>query len=513
MILAPDDLIRPLLEEYIRKPGMTDAKIAEALEPFYDSEVYGLGARSVRRRREKWGLSLARGQRHTTETIQPYMESLKARFPNQGVRERHSTLRHEYGVMVNEKTIARYNRIHDPSGVAARRRHAYVRREYEARTVNGCWSFDQHDKWRRFHLFLHVGLEVFSGRVLWLKIWWTNRNPRLVCSWYLDVIEELGFMPELTQSDRGSENHGIANAQTDLRHILLPSLGETLQHRWRGKNRNIKPEIFWSRLRRHWVRGFENRLEWGVQRGYYDESQPFERMVFFYVFIPWLQGELDLFRDRVNHTRRRADKHVTRPRDPPENIFRAPEKFKVKDDKVLVSDAGCHTVRQRYAPPNHPVFNLVHPEFAAVADECYVAIGAPEVNYSSCWSVYRRLKRRIERRLLENSARVERSHFRGDDIPVQPGEPVRGGAYWVDSDDSTAVDPDDSDWEDHDNEDSTLAEEEEVDEVEALLLSDDDSYAEWTDESEIDSLDGWDDDNTAAGSGIPLDDSVSENDD
>ena len=46
---------------------------------------------------------------------------------------------------------------------------------------------DQHDKWKCFGLFLHAGLDPFSGHVLWIKIWWTNRDPRLVCSYYLNA--------------------------------------------------------------------------------------------------------------------------------------------------------------------------------------------------------------------------------------------------------------------------------------------------------------------------------------
>ncbi|OJA08709.1 hypothetical protein AZE42_08886 [Rhizopogon vesiculosus] len=64
--------------------------------------------------------------------------------------------------------------------------------------------FDQHDKWRRFQLFLHVGIEPFSGRILWLNIWWTNYNPRLICGWYCDTVHTLGAMPLVTQSGPGT---------------------------------------------------------------------------------------------------------------------------------------------------------------------------------------------------------------------------------------------------------------------------------------------------------------------
>jgi hypothetical protein len=53
-------------------------------------------------------------------------------------------------------------------------------------------AMDQHDKWGHYHLWIHVGIEPFSGYVAWLKIWRTNHNPRLIAKYYLDAIRELG---------------------------------------------------------------------------------------------------------------------------------------------------------------------------------------------------------------------------------------------------------------------------------------------------------------------------------
>lgn len=74
----------------------------------------------------------------------------------------------------------------------ARQSHAFVRKIFYAGGVNHMWSFDQHDKWKRFGLFLHLGLDVHSRKLLWLRVWWTNSNPRLITSFYLDVVEKLG---------------------------------------------------------------------------------------------------------------------------------------------------------------------------------------------------------------------------------------------------------------------------------------------------------------------------------
>ncbi|KAH9915480.1 hypothetical protein B0H21DRAFT_664705, partial [Amylocystis lapponica] len=121
--------------------------------------------------------------------------------------------------------ILEYMNMHHPTEVEARKGRRLVRKQFWTSGVNDVWCMDQHDKWRKFELYLHIGMEPFSGRILWLKIWWTNRNPRLICGWYCDTVQSLGGrIPLLTQSDLGTENNGIANAQTVLRHRLDPSL-------------------------------------------------------------------------------------------------------------------------------------------------------------------------------------------------------------------------------------------------------------------------------------------------
>ena len=76
--------------------------------------------------------------------------------------------------------------------VIRRRKRGFRRRHFWAAGVNDVWPQDQHDKWGRFGLWLHAGLEAFSGEINWLKIWWTNRNPRLIAKYYLDTCRRIG---------------------------------------------------------------------------------------------------------------------------------------------------------------------------------------------------------------------------------------------------------------------------------------------------------------------------------
>ncbi|EGN97396.1 hypothetical protein SERLA73DRAFT_75084 [Serpula lacrymans var. lacrymans S7.3] len=266
----------------------------------------------------QWGLKSARGQAHTLESIGPAIECIRTHFPVQGSHDMKKTLLQEEKIMVP--------------------------RYYWTAGVNNLWSFDQHDKWRRFQLFLHVGLEPFSGQVLWLKVWWTNRNPRLICGWYCDTVAKLGGMPLVTQSDPRSENNGI----------------------FKGSHRNIKPKIFWNQLRRRWSPGFERLLDYGLNEGLYNPDDPLQRLTFHYIFIPWLQDELDLFVDRFNHTLPRHNRNKILPHGRPADIFEQPENFESQDFSILHLPS-LNEVRNMYASPDHPVFELVPPAFAQQA--------------------------------------------------------------------------------------------------------------------------------------------------
>ncbi|KAG8794405.1 hypothetical protein FRC12_024643 [Ceratobasidium sp. 428] len=81
------------------------------------------------------------------------------------------------------------------------------------------WAIDQHNKWKKWGLWLHLCVDTYSGFILWLTIWWINSNPRMVASYFLDAILGTGgspAMPMLTHSDPGMENSGIVNVQSML---------------------------------------------------------------------------------------------------------------------------------------------------------------------------------------------------------------------------------------------------------------------------------------------------------
>ncbi|KAG1729104.1 uncharacterized protein EDB91DRAFT_1060156 [Suillus paluster] len=309
VFLAPLDEIVPHILR-LWKTRQTDRNMVRILrQKHIDTEHYGIGLTKLREIREGMGLRRTRQQGHTIESIRDAMIDLRQMYPKAGIRKVISLLFHERDMSVARSVVSLYFTVYEPELVRERKSRCLKRRRFWAAGVNDLFTVDQHDKWLRFGLGLHTGIEPFSGRIMWIRVWHSNRNPQLILSYYLNTIEELGHMPLITQSDLGTENFRIANAQTLLCQCYDPDLRGTLQHRWMRSKKNVMPEITWSQLRRRFTPGFETLLDHGVNEGWYDVGNTLQNMVFCWVFIPWLQRELDAYRDRINNTAKRRDRN------------------------------------------------------------------------------------------------------------------------------------------------------------------------------------------------------------
>ncbi len=90
--------------------------------------------------------------------------------------------------------ISEYLRQTEPDAVEARRYKKFKRRTFIAIGPNEMWSLDQHDKFKRYGLFFHVGLDPYPGLIHWCKVWWTARNPKLIAHFYFNAARAMGGM-------------------------------------------------------------------------------------------------------------------------------------------------------------------------------------------------------------------------------------------------------------------------------------------------------------------------------
>jgi len=381
-------------------------EVTKLLQNHYDTTKYGLSVYTVRRLRKEWNILSTRKQKHSAETIYAEVSNIRERHPLRGIEGIRKTLREEQGMRVPRPLIAGLLKTVEPEEVANRRQRGFCRRHFWAAGVNDVWPQDQHDKWGRFGLWLHAGIEAFSGEINWMKIWWTNKNPRLVAKFYLDTCRQIGGVPIITQSDPGTENYGVANAQTAICHRLDPNLADTLQHRFSSGHNNILSEIKWSVFRRDFAPGFEDILELGVNNGWYDVNNTLENFLFRWIAIPWLQGEIDNWVKFKNRTAPRRQPHKILPHGIPCVIRSQPSHFNAYDFKIPVPPVVFDEIEQLYAPPDHAVFTLVPPTFHERATELYLSMGEPEVTVRTFWDIYCDLLARLREPMDEQLTEV-----------------------------------------------------------------------------------------------------------
>jgi hypothetical protein len=104
---------------------------------------------------------------------------------------------------------------------------------------------------------------------------------KLSSNFILAMLMQYIGVPLVMQNDKGWEMYAIANAHTNIHHALDQSLRETLQHRWCGSKMNVKPEAFWSLLRRQFSPGFETLFDHGLNGNLYDPDDPIEKYFIF----------------------------------------------------------------------------------------------------------------------------------------------------------------------------------------------------------------------------------------
>ncbi|KAJ8084455.1 hypothetical protein PM082_003225 [Marasmius tenuissimus] len=403
---VPRNIIDTKVPKYWRW-GYGDQRIADCILADIRKEdpdsQYTLCRRTIQRARARLKLSGTRQLNVPIEDILPFIAELKRKHGNMGARTIVQRLRVQYSIKVPEKRVADFLREVEKDKVDARKYRTMKRRVYYTAGVMDILSVDQHDKWSKWQLYLHLGVEICSGKLLWITIWWTNRNPRLICSNYLNACRSIGGVPVLTQSDPGTENYGIANSQTYIRQKLDPALKGTLQHKWMTKTKNVKPEIQWSVMRKVWTPEFEKLLEEGERLGFYAPNDPddLERFTFRWLAIPFFQAELDEYVANRNATPRRANRKKVLPGGVPDHIFESPDLFDVKNFMIHVPPSLFDETEALYAPPDDPVFQLVPPLIGTIISTAYRIIHEPNVTFDTFWAVYRDLIAEVRRGAME----------------------------------------------------------------------------------------------------------------
>lgn len=168
-------------------------------------------------------------------------EQLRGSGCMHGYRWMHRKCLHS-GMTVSRDIVYRLMQILDPNGIEIRKKGRLKRRQYFAKGPNYLWHVDSYDKLKPFGLCINGCIDGFSRRIIWLNIYHTSSNPRVIAGYYIEAVSELVGCPQLVRGDMGTENGHIARMQTLL-------VGEE-SFLYGASMHNQRIESFWCTLRK-----------------------------------------------------------------------------------------------------------------------------------------------------------------------------------------------------------------------------------------------------------------------
>lgn len=183
-------------------------------------------------------------RKHYTDLIELALfiyDQLRGSGCMHGYRWMHQKCLH-YGMTVSRKVVYNLMKILDPKGIEIRKRGRLKRREYFAKGPNFLWHVDSYDKLKPFGLCINGCIDGFSRRIIWLNVYHTSSDPRVIAGYYIEAVSELSGCPNLVRGDMGTENGHLARMQTFLRGPESFLYGASMH--------NQRIESFWCILRK-----------------------------------------------------------------------------------------------------------------------------------------------------------------------------------------------------------------------------------------------------------------------
>ena len=182
------------------------------------------------------------------EVVEFIQTELQASGQLHGYRMMHAKCQ-QRGINVRMDDVRLILQQLDPEGVALRRARRLRRRAYFARGPNFIWHLDGYDKLKPFGLCINGCICGFSRNIIWLNVYNTNNNPKVIGGYFLEVVKECGGCPCIIRADYGTENGHVRDFQTFLRRNGTDDMVERAYIDG-ASTANQRIESWWGQLRK-----------------------------------------------------------------------------------------------------------------------------------------------------------------------------------------------------------------------------------------------------------------------
>ncbi|KAI8892038.1 hypothetical protein BC833DRAFT_653991 [Globomyces pollinis-pini] len=306
-----------------------------------------------------------------------------------GYRAIHRALRMKHNIFVSRKMVMELLKEIDPDGVELRKRHKLKRRQWYSAGPNYHWCLDGHDKtFVSYGLAIHGCIDAWSGKIIWLRAWSTNKNPALVLKFYLEAIKELKVIPFKTRSDPGTENVDVAKIQSALHIIMNDDYSTSNDHEYCRSQLNQKIESLWYRYLRSKGYHIMDILRDIYETADFNEDDALDSYLHLYLWIPLLQKYLDEFRNEM----RQKSKTSILPNHQPNYCYQFPEKFDGIECGIPVKDMEILNNLISENCSDYFVRNYIPEDFKWASDKAFAALEVEHYDTLSVWDVFTRMR-------------------------------------------------------------------------------------------------------------------------
>ena len=219
------------------------------------------------------------------------------------------------------------------------------RRQYTNRGPNFAWHVDGNDKLRPFGFSIHGAIDGWSRKILWLHCGISNKDPNIICNYYMDQVESLGILPVLICVDPGTENGHMADVHT----LLRDENNDTFSNRpvrTGSSVHNQRIERWWGYLRQSFTNFYMNLFKDLRDSGIVNMGDAQHVACLQFCFSKLIQKELNQIKDHWNLHDVRYQKNVCGPHGKPEYLYNNPEVWGAENAGLPVNRNRLDICRQ-----------------------------------------------------------------------------------------------------------------------------------------------------------------------
>ena len=218
-----DDQLKDAMAKYVQQ-GLQRKEVLDFLER--DFPQYPWSMRTLDRRLRRFNIYYNDEDVSVGDVMEAVDEELQGPGKLLGYRAMHKKIRQQHGLNVTRDQVYDVMSELDPEGLEARGgvggKKQRKKGNFTTRGSNWVHSLDGHDKLMgyqnsTFPLAIYGCMDTASRKLLWLRVWVSNCQPKLIGRWYLDYLFEAKVMPAMLRVDKGTETGSMATMHAFLR--------------------------------------------------------------------------------------------------------------------------------------------------------------------------------------------------------------------------------------------------------------------------------------------------------